>query len=159
MTPLTIDTQIGKPKADNVMSKLVKFAEFGDHRGGLVALEEGSEIPFKIKRIYYIYNTSPSISRGFHAHENLKQVVICVSGQCRFVVESEHGREEYILNNPAEGVFIEGLKWREMHDLSSDCVLLVVASEVYNDRDYIRNYDEFRQLLKRRTGVGLDHGD
>ena len=123
--------------------KLIDLPSFGDERGGLVAIESNQSIPFHIKRLYYIFNTEKDKPRGFHAHLNLKQVAICLKGSCRFVLEDGIHKEEVILNSPTQGLIIEGLIWREMHDFSADCVLLVLASEHFSEDDYIRDYDEF----------------
>lgn len=131
---------------------LIKFIElpnFSDDRGGLVAIESNQSIPFEIKRLYYIFNTTHQ-SRGFHAHIDLKQVAVCVKGSCRFILDNGHTREEVTLNSPTKGLYIDALTWREMHDFSEDCVLLVLASEHYDENDYIRNYYDF--LKKAENG-------
>ena len=122
--------------------KLIDLPSLGDQRGGLVAIESNQSIPFEIKRLYYIFNTTNQ-SRGFHAHIDLKQVAVCVKGSCRFILDNGHVREEVILSSPTQGLYIEALTWREMHDFSDDCVLLVLASEHYDESDYIRDYQEF----------------
>ncbi|WP_041543215.1 FdtA/QdtA family cupin domain-containing protein [Oceanimonas sp. GK1] len=130
---------------------LVQFIDFpplGDGRGSLVALEALKTVPFDIKRVYYIFGTKAGVSRGFHAHKNLKQVALCVTGSCRMVLDNGHERKEVLLDSPTRGLLIEDLVWREMHDFSPDCVLLVLASEHYDEVDYIRNYDEFIRLVK-----------
>lgn len=126
----------------------IDFQRLGDERGHLVALEIGMEkaVPFDIKRVYYIYRTGEGVSRGFHAHKQLKQVAICLSGSCRMVLDSGKNREDVLLNSPTKGLLIESMTWREMHDFSADCVLLVLASEHYDETDYIRNYDEFLEM-------------
>lgn len=123
----------------------IKFQSLGDERGSLVALEIGKEraVPFEIKRVYYIYRTSSGVSRGFHAHRNLKQVAICVAGQCRMLLDDGQFREETWMCNPTQGLLIDSMVWREMHDFSDDCVLLVLASEHYDEADYIRSYTDF----------------
>lgn len=125
----------------------VHFPPLGDARGSLVALEEEKTVPFTIKRVYYIFGTQPDVSRGFHAHHNLKQVAVCVTGSCRMILDNGITREEVILDSPTEGLLIEDLVWREMHDFSDDCVLLVLASEHYDEADYIRNYEDFLRCL------------
>lgn len=123
--------------------KLINFAVRGDDRGSLIALEKFSNVPFAVKRVYYIFDTARGVSRGFHAHKKLKQLAITVKGSCRFVLDNGSKREEVILSSPSQGLLIEGVVWREMHDFSEDCVLLVLASELYDENDYIRNHDEF----------------
>ncbi|SDB07193.1 WxcM-like, C-terminal [Pseudomonas sp. NFACC23-1] len=129
--------------------KWIDFQSLGDERGDLVALEIGLEkaIPFDVKRVYYIYRTAEGVSRGFHAHQNLKQIAICVAGKFRMVLDDGHTREEAWMDNPTKGLLIESMVWREMHDFSSDCVLLVLASEHYDEYDYIRDYQEFLKLV------------
>ncbi len=127
--------------------KKYKFLPHGDSRGMLVAIEENKDIPFDIKRIYYIYNTKENIARGFHAHRCLKQILICVHGSCKIVLDDGFNRETVVLNDPGEGLYIENDIWREMYDFSSDAVLLVLASELYSEADYIRNYDDFKKMI------------
>lgn len=131
------------------MIKWLDFQPLGDERGSLIALEIGLEkvVPFAIKRVYYIYKTKQGVSRGYHAHRNLKQVAICVAGQCRMVLDNGHSREEVLMTSPIRGLLIEDMVWREMHDFSDDCVLLVLASEHYDENDYIRDYDEFKRAV------------
>ena len=126
---------------------IIKFETLGDERGSLVSLESNKSIPFDIKRVYYITVTQKDISRGFHAHRNLKQIAVCVTGSCRFVLDNGKVKEEVILEGATNGLLIEDLMWREMHDFSSDCVLLVLASEHYDELDYIRDYDVFMQTV------------
>lgn len=123
------------------------FQVLGDERGSLVALELGLNVPFDIKRIYYIYGTKQSVSRGFHAHLDLKQLAVCLNGSCTMVLDNGVQREEIFMSSPEKGLLIEGLLWREMHDFSPDCILLVLASEHFDEQDYIRNYDEFLRLV------------
>ncbi|NNG81654.1 FdtA/QdtA family cupin domain-containing protein [Acinetobacter sp. ANC 5378] len=128
--------------------KLIDLSSFSDDRGGFVVIESGQTISFEVKRLYYIFNTSGNKPRGFHAHIDLKQIAICVNGSCRFILDDGLQREEVILNSPTKGLMIERLTWREMHDFSEDCVLLVLASSHYDETDYIRNYDEFLRVVK-----------
>ena len=108
--------------------QIIKYAfqQHGDDRGMLVALEEFNDIPFEIKRVYYMYDTKEGVRRGFHAHKNLQQILICIHGSCK------------VLSNKM---------WREMYDFSPDAVLMVLASEVYKEEDYIRNYDDFLRFI------------
>ncbi|WP_395490619.1 sugar 3,4-ketoisomerase [Cedecea davisae] len=115
----------------------------GDERGSLVALEETKNVPFEIKRVYYMFNTQDGIRRGFHAHKNLIQLAIPVRGSCKFLMDNGYEKLDVILDNPASGLLIEPMMWHEMYDYSEDCVLLVLANDHYDESDYIRNYDEF----------------
>ena len=121
----------------------INFPSLGDERGSLVALEGAKTVPFEIKRVYYIFGTQPGVARGFHAHRNLRQVAVCVTGKCRMVLDDGEKREEAWLDSPNKGLVINEMVWREMHDFSSDCVLLVLASEHYDASDYIRLYSNF----------------
>ncbi|MFK3871731.1 sugar 3,4-ketoisomerase [Pseudoalteromonas rhizosphaerae] len=123
--------------------KLINLPPLGDERGSLVSLESNKSIPFDIKRVYYIFGTKSGVARGFHAHKKLKQVAVCVTGKCRMTLDDGIQRKEEWLDSATKGILIEDMIWREMHDFSDDCVLLVLASEHYDESDYIRNYDEF----------------
>ena len=127
--------------------KILTFQQHGDSRGQLIALEENKEIPFSVKRIYYIFDTAQGVTRGFHAHKTLEQILICVHGSCK--IRLDNGREQAVvpLNRPDEGLYIGHDMWREMFDFSPDAVLLVLASEFYDEVDYIRNYDEFLRYV------------
>lgn len=121
----------------------VDFPPLGDERGSLVALEANKTVPFDIKRVYYLFGTKEGVSRGFHAHKKLQQVAVCVTGKCRMILDDGKTREEAWLDSPTRGLIIDDLIWREMHDFSPDCVLLVLASEHYNEADYLRDYQKF----------------
>jgi dTDP-4-dehydrorhamnose 3,5-epimerase-like enzyme len=128
--------------------KLIEFNRLGDDRGGLISLEQNQNIPFDIKRVYYIFDTKEGVARGFHAHKDLQQVAICVKGSCRFILDNGVQSESVILNKPNIGLFINSMIWREMHDFSEDCVLMVLASNNYDEADYIRDYDHFLGCIK-----------
>ena len=127
--------------------KTINFQPLGDERGSLVALEGNKSVPFDIKRVYYIFGTKEGVSRGFHAHRNLKQVAVCVTGSCRFVLDNGKQREEIVLDKSTIGLLINDLTWREMYDFSPDCVLMVLANEHYDESDYIRDYQEFLKAV------------
>lgn len=129
---------------------LIELQIKGDDRGSLIALEGMKNIPFEIKRVYYIFATAPGVRRGFHAHRNLRQVAVCVKGSCRFLIDDGKTKQEYLLDNPDKGLYIDTLVWREMFDFSPDCVLLVLADAVYDESDYIRNYQDFKELIDGR---------
>jgi dTDP-4-dehydrorhamnose 3,5-epimerase-like enzyme len=123
--------------------KTIDFKKLGDDRGSLVAVEENDTIPFLIKRVYYIYQTESNVARGFHAHKALQQLAVCVSGKCTMFLDDGDTKEEVMMDSPTQGVLIEPMIWHEMHDFSTDCVLLVLASEHYDESDYIRDYEDF----------------
>lgn len=142
--------ELDKPPylALNAEKKLVEFKVIGDDRGSLIALEQGLNIPFSIKRAYYIFSTKSNVSRGFHAHRRLQQLAVCVSGKCRMVLDDGRTREDVWLDSPTKGLLISNMIWREMHEFSEDCVLMVFASEYYNESDYIRDYNQFIKEVK-----------
>ena len=125
------------------------FPSLGDERGELIALEQNKHVPFDIARVYYIIRTEQGVKRGFHAHRELEQVAVAVSGSCVFDVETCEGKSSYTLDSSYKGLYLGGLVWREMRDFSPDCVLMVLASALYDENDYIRSYEQFdreRQL-------------
>jgi dTDP-4-dehydrorhamnose 3,5-epimerase-like enzyme len=127
---------------------LLQLQTHGDERGSLVALEEGVNIPFPVKRVYYLFNTKNGVHRGFHAHKTLKQVAITVRGSCRFILDDGYEKVDLLLDNPSQGLLIESFLWREMYDFSEDCVLMVLADQLYDEADYIRDYDNFLEEIK-----------
>ena len=128
--------------------KTYHFPPHGDDRGQLVALEAMEHIPFKIRRVYYIYDTASGVRRGKHAHRNLEQILICVHGSCKILLDDGYERREVLLDKPTEGLYISNDTWREMYDFSQDAVLLVLASEHYDEADYIRNYQDFLDMVR-----------
>lgn len=128
-------------------TKKIKFKAFGDNRGSLISLEQHKNIPFKIKRVYYIFGTRTNTTRGKHAHTNLKQIVICVSGKCKFLLDNGKKKKIVELNNPTEGLYIGKNIWREMYDFSRDCVLVVLANKYYDENEYIRDYEDFLKKI------------
>lgn len=124
------------------------FQRHGDDRGMLVALETGKEIPFNVKRVYYMYDTVTGVRRGFHAHKCLEQILICIHGSCKIHLDNGQETAEVDLNTPYEGLYVSNDMWREMYDFSPDAVLMVLASELYDESDYIRNYDEFLKYVE-----------
>lgn len=125
----------------------------GDERGSLIALEVESDLPFTIERVYYIFDTQPGVDRGFHAHHNLLQWVICVAGSCVMILDDGRQRREYVLNRPDLALQIGPMIWREMRDFAPGTVLMVLASRRYSEADYIRDYATFVTLA---TGAKLD---
>lgn len=115
--------------------------------GELSFFESFREIPFEVKRIYYISKVPEGTRRGFHAHKNLKQFLFCPYGRIQLILENESGREEIELSDPSIGVLIDKCTWREMLWLQKDSVLCVAASEYYDPEDYIREYDNFRKYI------------
>lgn len=123
--------------------ELLNFKVHKSHEGNLVALDEGDNLPFDIKRIYYIWGTDKKIVRGKHAHRKLEQIIICTSGSCDFILDNGKERTMVHLDNPAQGLYIKHNIWREFTNFSQDCVVTVLASEHYDETDYVRDYDVF----------------
>lgn len=127
---------------------LFELKTLGDERGHLNVLENSRNIPFDIKRVYYLTGTLPGVPRGFHAHKQLRQVAVCVSGSCKMKMDDGTQSEEVLLDAPNKAIFIDKMIWHEMHEFSSDCVLLVLADDFYDEQDYIRDYSVFMELIK-----------
>lgn len=128
--------------------KLIQFQSHGDERGSLISLEEKKNIPFDIKRVYYLFDTEDKVRRGYHAHKELKQLAIVLKGSCRFHLDDGKEKIEILLDNPAQGLYVESCIWREMFDFSKDCVLMVLADSVYDESDYIRDYQDFLNYIE-----------
>ena len=124
------------------------FQPHGDERGQLISLEEYKDIPFGIKRVYYMYDTGVGVTRGFHAHKSLQQILVCIHGSCKIKLDNGREKKVVLLEKPYEGLYVSNIMWREMYDFSPDAVLMVLASELYDESDYIRNYDEFLKYVK-----------
>ena len=135
------------------MEIIKKFCERRDSRGALTFIEEGHDIPFSIKRIYYIYNTNLNVRRGGHAHKSLKQYLVCISGCCKVLLEDISGRKIIELKKPNEGLYVENMVWHEMYDSREGTVLLAIASDYYDENDYIRRYEDFQNIIKNDKGM------
>jgi dTDP-4-dehydrorhamnose 3,5-epimerase-like enzyme len=129
----------------------LSFPVRGDHRGLLVPIEANDILPFQIRRIYYLFKTSPGVRRGLHAHHKLRQAAVCIQGRCKFLLDDGSEQQIVQLDNPAEALLIEPMVWHEMFDFSENAVLLVLADDHYEESDYIRVRAEFDRLV----GVGL----
>lgn len=128
--------------------KVMKLDVKADERGKLVALENLKNIPFEIKRVYYIFDTKPEFQRGGHAHKHLEQLVVAMDGACEFVLDDGKKRESIWLNRPDVGLYIGKNMWREMRNFSYGCKLMILASDYYDESEYIRDYDEFLKAVK-----------
>ncbi len=129
--------------------KLLQFQENGDERGRLVVVEGGLDIPFEIKRVFYIYGSDSEVVRGKHANRRSEFVLINVAGSSKVRVIDPSGNELVIsLNRPHTGIYLPAMVWKDMYDFSSDSVLLVLASEHYDPDEYIRDFDDFQSVVK-----------
>jgi dTDP-4-dehydrorhamnose 3,5-epimerase-like enzyme len=129
--------------------QLVDIPQRGDARGQLSVAELGGALPFPVRRVYWIHGTRSGVSRGFHAHKELRQLCVCVAGSVRMNLFDGYREESVILDSSTKGLLIGPGLWREMHDFSPDCVLMVFADSEYDEADYIRTKQEF---LSRRNG-------
>ncbi len=129
--------------------ELIDFRAIGDERGKLVVIEGNKNIPFEVKRVYYIYDTKADAIRGKHAHRKLQQIIFCPKGSCDFILDDGKERITIPLNNPHKGLYIKSNLWREFTNFSPDCVVMVLASEHYDESDYIRDYDVFLREIAR----------
>jgi len=130
------------------MVQMLEFEQKGDERGHLVIVEGMTDIPFDIKRVFYIYGSDKDVIRGQHANINSEFILINVSGSSKVRVDDGKGNEAiYSLNRPHTGIYLPKMIWKDMYDFSSDSILLCLASTHYDGSEYIRNYDEFIKIV------------
>lgn len=130
--------------------QIINFSEYGDERGNLVVAEgDGIDVPFTIRRVFYMYGSDPEIVRGQHANRKTEFVLINVSGTSRVKVDNGYETEVIELNKPRMGLYLKTMLWKDMYDFSPDSVLLVLASEHYDGEEYIRDYEEFLKEVKQ----------
>lgn len=125
----------------------IDFKSVSDPRGRLIVAEGLRDVPFDIRRVYYMRDLKPDEPRGFHAHKALEQVAVCVAGSCTFILDDGETREEVRCDDPARGLYVGPMIWHEMQDFSPDCILLMFASAEYDESDYIRDRSEFRRKV------------
>jgi dTDP-4-dehydrorhamnose 3,5-epimerase-like enzyme len=134
----------------------VQLQKHGDGRGMLIALEQNRNVPFEIKRVYYLFATKEKVHRGQHAHRHLHQLAVTVRGSVTFLLDDGSGPAEVTLDDPSQGLLLGSMVWRELYDFSDDCVLMVLADQYYDPADYITNYDDFLSEVNgtlRREGT------
>lgn len=137
---------------NNQKVQMLEFPQKGDERGHLVIVEGELDIPFEIKRIFYIYGSDSAVVRGQHANKETEFVLINVVGQSKVRVKDGKGNEAiFILNRPHTGIYLPKMVWKDMYDFSEDSVLLCLASEHYNSDEYVRDYDEFVTLANKKA--------
>ncbi len=130
------------------LAQMLEFSQKGDDRGYLVIVEGMDDIPFDIKRIFYIYGSDKDVIRGCHANRESEFVLINVAGTSKVKVKDGKGNEAvYSLNRPHTGVYLPKMIWKDMYDFSEDSVLLCLASTHYDETEYIRNYDEYVKIV------------
>lgn len=129
--------------------KLIDLHIFGDERGKLISLEGNKNIPFAIKRVYWIFDTLPDQDRGMQAHKDLEQIIVAMDGACQFVLDDGKTREKIWLNRPDKALYIGPNMWREMKHFSYGCKLMVLANKYYDEKEYIRNYEDFLKEVNK----------
>lgn len=132
--------------------RMLEFPQHGDERGRLVVIEGNSDIPFAIKRVFYIYGSDSNVVRGQHANLKTEFVLINVAGTSKVKVKDGKGNEAiFCLNRPHTGIYLPRMVWKDMYDFSPDSVLLVLASEHYDAEEYIRDYDDFVRVISQQS--------
>jgi dTDP-4-dehydrorhamnose 3,5-epimerase-like enzyme len=140
--------------ADEIIVKnsgFIKLKTIVDSPDGTISVAENLErVPFEIKRVYYIYNlNNPNAIRGKHAHKELKQVLFCLNGSCEIGLDDGTNKQTIVLDKPDVGIYLGVELWHTMNNFTGNCILLVLASDVYKESDYIRDYDAFIRFIKR----------
>ena len=126
----------------------IQLQKHGDRRGMLVALEQQRNVPFEIRRVYYVFATRGDVHRGQHAHRHLSQLAIAVRGSVTFLLDDGGGPAEVVLDDPSQGLLIGRMIWRDLYNFSGDCVLMVLADHLYDPDDYITDYAEFMREVE-----------
>jgi dTDP-4-dehydrorhamnose 3,5-epimerase-like enzyme len=132
----------------------VQLQKHGDNRGMLIALEQDLNVPFEIRRVYYLFSTKCGVHRGMHAHRNLNQLAVAVRGSVTFLLDDGSGPSTVVLEDPSLGLLLRRMMWREMYDFSEDCVLMVLADRPYDPADYITDYSSFLSEVKDGVSLG-----
>ena len=129
--------------------KIIDLPKVTDARGNLTFVEENKHIPFQINRVYYLYDVPAGEARGGHAHKRLQQLIISANGSFDVVLDDGSKRKRFHLNRAYYGLYLPSMIWRELDNFSSGSVCLVLASELYEEDDYIRDYETFRKLVRK----------
>ena len=127
--------------------KIIQLPKIEDIRGNLTFIEGKNHIPFEIKRVYYLYDVPGGETRGGHAHKTLEQFIIAASGSFDVVLDDGEKKEKFCLNRSYYGLYIPNMIWREIENFSSGSVCLVLASKLFNEEDYIRDYNTFKKFV------------
>ena len=128
----------------------MQLPKIADPRGNLSFIEGNKHVPFDIRRVFYLYDMPTEAERGAHGHRHLQQFIIPLSGSFTVITDDGLNKQSFYLKRPWEGLYIPPMTWKELKDFSSGVVCLVLASELYDEQDYIRDYDEFIKLAKKR---------
>jgi len=123
--------------------KIYDLKNLGDERGALIPFEMGNNSPFEVRRAFYIYDTKPGVPRGAHANKKSKFLLVVISGSCKVLIDDGKNKEIVELNRPNQALYLDKMLWKEMYDFSYNAILLVLASEKYDESEYIRDYEQF----------------
>lgn len=150
-----VEYMCGKAGGKQMIEKcrMIEFPQKGDDRGHLVIVEGNQDIPFEIKRVFYIYGSDKDVIRGKHANYNTEFVLINVAGTSKVKVDDGTEQKIFSLDRPHIGIFLPRMVWKDMYDFSEDSVLLVLASEHYDETEYIRSYSEYLEIMKQKNAT------
>ena len=129
-------------------AKLIQLPKISDPRGNLTFIEGSRHVPFDLKRVYYLYDVPGGETRAGHAHKQLEALMIAVSGSFEVILDDGTARKSFFLNRSYYGLYIPKMVWRELENFSSGSVCLVLASEIYDESDYYRDYNKFLKAVK-----------
>ena len=129
--------------------KIINLPKISDPRGNLSFIEGGRDVPFSIKRVYYLYDVPGGSDRGSHAHKNLHQFIVAMSGSFDVILDDGKVKKWFHLNRSYNGLYVCPMMWRDLNNFSSGAVCMVLASEHYDEADYIRNYPQFTSLANK----------
>lgn len=128
--------------------KIIDLPKINDSRGNLTFVEGNQHVPFAIQRVYYLYDVPGGAERGGHAHKALSQLIIAMSGSFDVILDEGGEKRRFHLNRSYQGLYVCPMMWRELDNFSSGSVCMVLASNIYEESDYYRNYDEYISALK-----------
>ena len=135
------------------LARVLEMRKISNPKGNLTAIEGGRDIPFEIRRVYYLYDVPGGESRGGHAHKNLHQLIVATSGSFDVILDDGIERQRFPLNRAHFGLYVPPMLWRELENFSSGAVCVVLASEHYDEHDYLRDYQEFMKAAKVARSV------
>lgn len=128
--------------------KLIELPKISDPRGNLTFVESGQHIPFEIRRVYYLYDVPGGAERGGHGHKQLEQLIVAMSGSFDVVLDDGHETKRYHMNRSYYGLYVSPMMWRDITNISSGAVCMVLASQHYDESDYFRDYNEFLEAVR-----------
>lgn len=128
--------------------KIINFPKINDYRGNLSFIEGNKQVPFEIKRVYYLYDVPSGATRGGHAHKTLEQVIIALGGSFEVVLDDGTQSRKFLLNRPNYGLYVAPGVWRELQEFSQSSLAISIVSEVYSEKDYVRDYSVFKEMVK-----------